>query len=298
MIQLAASLARMDRYGQSYNSDSEEHSPVMWWRGHPVYAAHFIVVVFVISLFVTTALKAFNVAAYFEWLGFDSSLVLRGQVWRVFTYGLVNLPSLNFAFDMLYFAWFGREVERAVGRRTFLWIYATIYLISPVLLTLLGLTGWHSVRMGETGALAIFVAFATFYPGTPIFFSLLAKWAAIILVGIYTLIGLADRDLPSLLTLWGACGFAYGFVRHHQGHFTLPTFKFRQRKPKLRVLPDLPPKAVKTPSATRATETGSPAEIDALLDKIAQSGYASLTPKERAKLESHSQSLKKNSGRG
>lgn len=292
----------MDRYGQSYSSDSDEHSPVTWWRGYPIYAAHFIVIVYVASLFLTVLLNATGVVFHLDWLPFSSMLVLHGQVWRIFTFGLVNVPppelrDLSFVFDMIYIAWFGREVERAVGRRTFLGMYAAIYLISPLVRTGLGALGLHSGLIGETGALAVFVAFATYFPSVGLFLNITAKWAAIILVGIYTLIAINYHDWASLIAGWATYAFAYAFVRHRQGIFELPDFKFWKRKPRLRVVPDLPAKSAKKVTAAGAVESGSASEIDALLDKIAQSGYASLTPKERARLESHSQSLKKNSGR-
>ena len=63
---------------------------------------------------------------------------------------------------------------------------------------------------------------------------------ALILVGIFTLIALNYHDWQGLLTLWATCGFAYAYVRHHQGHFELPKFTLWRPKPKLRALPDLP----------------------------------------------------------
>ena len=44
-----------------------------------------------------------------------------------------------------------------------------------------------------------------------------------------------------------------------------------------------------------AREDATMAEVDALLDKIAKSGIASLTPKERAKLEAAREGLMKRS---
>jgi hypothetical protein len=67
-----------------------------------------------------------------------------------------------------------------------------------------------------------------------------------------------------------------------------------RRRPKLRVLPDLPaspPKPVAPPRTER--EVATMAEVDALLDKIAVSGIGSLTPKERAKLEAAREDLMK-----
>ncbi len=46
-------------------------------------------------------------------------------------------------------------------------------------------------RAGETGAFALFIAFATLYPNVALFFNLLAKWIAWILVGNYTLAAMA-----------------------------------------------------------------------------------------------------------
>lgn len=287
----------MDRYGSTY-SDSDEHTPVLWLRGHPVYAAHFIVLVFVASMLVTTLLNIFRIGVLAQWLPFMSSQVLHGQVWRIFTYGLYNEPSLQFVFDMLFIGWFGREVERALGRRSFLWLFAGIYLVTPLLFTALG--PWLPLtRAGETGAFALFIAFAAFYPEALMMFNVLAKWAALILVGIFTLIALNFHDWTGLLTLWSTCGFAFAFVRHHQGHFELPKFKLWRPKPKLRVLPDLPAKSTPTATRARAASSASMAEVDALLDKIASSGFASLTAAERAKLDSaRAEMLKRGSGRG
>jgi hypothetical protein len=53
-------------------------------------------------------------------------------------------------------------------------------------------------------------------------------------------------------------------------------------------LPDLPRKT----KSTSAPPIASMAEVDALLDKIAQHGIGSLTPKERAKLDAAQRELK------
>ena len=281
----------MNRFG----SPDEDHQPVTWLRGYPVYAAHLIVLVFAVSMVVTSVTMFLNVGHLFAWLPFHSELVLRGQVWRIFSYGLVNQPSLPFAFDMLFIAWFGREVEKFFGRRKFLWLYAGIYLATPLLFTLIGVWVPMEPRAGETGAFALFIAFALLYPGVEMMFGVLAKWAALILFGLFTLMALAGHDSTGLIALWATCGFAYMFVRYEQGVILLPAFNFWKRKPKLRVLPDLPATVKRTPPAPVA-KAASMVEIDALLDKIAQSGMASLTPQERAKLDAARDDLMKKSG--
>lgn len=264
-----------------------------WLRGYPLFAAHFVVLVFVASMLVTTLLLASRAGALLTWLPFNSEQVLRGEAWRVLTYGLVNPPGLWFVVDMFMIVWFGRELEKFFGRRTFLFLYGGIYLLSPLLFTVVGL--WRPMTLsGESGAFALFIAFATLYPNVPLLFNILAKWAALILIGIYSMMGLANHDWVSLLTLWTTSAFAFVFVRHHQGLFELPRVRLWKRKPRLRVLPDPKPvKADRTPKATfkSALRQDSMAEVDALLDKIAKSGISSLTAKERATLEAAREGL-------
>jgi hypothetical protein len=281
--------------GYGYGS-SEENQPVTWLRGYPVYAAHLIVLVYVVSMLVTTLIFASGGRAFLDWFAFSSSDVFRGELWRIGTYGLINPPSIWFVIDMFMIVWFGRELEKFFGRRTFLTLYGCIYFISPLLLTAIGVVR-PTFLSGQTGGFALFVAFATLYPNVSLLFNILAKWTALILVGIFTLIAFAAQDWVSLMTLWGTSGLAFVFVRYQQGVYNLPKIRFRRREPKLRVLPD--PKIEKTPKPVRtdSVRPSSMAEIDALLDKIAHSGMASLTAKERAKLDAAREDLlKKSSG--
>ena len=270
---------------------SEEHKPVTYWRGHPIYASHFIVIVYCL-LMVVVAVLGRQMAGIISWLAFSSAQVLTGQFWRVFTYGLLNWPSLEFAIDMLMLVWFGRELERVFGRRIFSQLYAGVYLLPTIVLTLIGpFEPTH--RVGQPGAMSLFIAFATQFPGSPVFFLLEARWAAAILFGIFSLMALAARDWTSLIFLCSTCGYAHLFVRYQQGQFTLPDLRFWKRQPKLRVLPDLPAKSTAIASGKSMPADTSMAEVDALLDKIATSGLGSLTAKERAKLEAARDDLKK-----
>lgn len=267
-----------------------------YWSGYPIYLTHLIVIVYC-ALMIATAVFATALGPIVDALIFTSPQVLAGQVWRIFTYGLFNGPSLGFALDMLMLVWFGRELERTFGRRTFLWLYAGIYLTPPLVLTAIGFFK-PTLAAGQPGALALFVAFATQFPGMPVFFTLLAKWAALILVGIYTMMAIAARDWTSLIRLSTTCAFAHLFVRHQQGFLSLPRIRLWKRQPKLRVLPDLPPaKPAGVPRSPQ--EKATMAEVDALLDKIATSGIGSLTARERERLESaRADLMKRGAGRG
>jgi len=265
----------------------DEQQPMTWIRGQPIYAAHFVALVFVVSMLLTSLLMFAKAGAVLAALSFSSFDVLHGQLWRVLTYGLVNQPSLWFVIDMLMIIWFGRELEKFFGRKKFLGLYAGLYLLKPVLFTVIGL--WTpSGFAGQTGGFALFVAFATLYPGAMLLFNLMAKWVAIVLVALYALIALSDRDTVGLIALLATTGFAYGFVRYQQGHFTLPSFPKRRRQPRLRVLPSesehSPASGPNRPSPRVARDKNT-AEMDALLDKIARSGMGSLTTEERARLD-------------
>lgn len=279
---------------RDWSGPSEEHRPVTYWQGHAIYASQLIVIVYC-ALMVVAAVGGPAMGPVFSALLFTSGRVLSGEVWRVLTYGLLNLPSIDFAFDMLVLWWCGRELERTFGRKIYTGLYGGIYLLGPLVFTLIGLARPTSL-LGEPGALALFVGYATYFPNMPVFFVLLAKWAALILVGIFTLIYVSARDWTHLILLWSTCGYAHGFVRYQQGHFALPRIRLWKRKPKLRVLPDLPAK--KPAAAKPAKEAANMAEVDALLDKIAQSGIGSLTPKERAKLDAAREGLLKRGSGG
>jgi membrane associated rhomboid family serine protease len=262
-----------------YKSD-EDQRPMTWLGGHPVYAAYFVVLVFTVSMIATALLRGFNAAGFLGWMPFSAALVLKGEAWRVLTYGLANAPSLNFVLDMAVIAWFGREVEKIFGRRKFLALFGAVYLVTPLLFTLLGLWIPTGLLAGETGAFAVFVAFATLYPDVAVFFGALAKWVAVVLLGIFSLTAFADHDAMGAASLWATSAVAFVFVRVEQGRLALPSLRLFPRRPKAA------PARAAIEAGRDPAKGPSMAEVDALLDKIAQSGFASLTPKERARLDS------------
>jgi hypothetical protein len=272
-------------------SSAEDHQPVTWLAGRAIYGAHLIVIAFVASLLASSLLMAFGGADLFDWIIFTSSQVLKGEIWRVASYGLVNPPSLWFVMDMFMIVWFGRELEKFFGRRTFFILYGGLYLVTPLLFTAIGLIGlkWPLVLAGAPGALALFTAFATLYPNVPLCFGILAKWAAALLIGIHALIHLSSHSWPQLFALSTTTGFAHAFVRHAQGRLILSQLnplRLRQRNRDKRV--ENPSQRTKAaPNSKEALMT----EMDALLDRIAKSGISSLTSKERARLDAARESL-------
>lgn len=272
-----------------YDSYSE-YQPRGYVGGYPVYTAYLIVAIYTVSMIVSAVLGFTPTSTWYLPLIFDSSRLLHGEVWRALSYGLVNQPSISFVIDMYMLAVFGREIERFFGQKVFLrfWIY--LYLLTPLLLTLIGLR-YPQQFFGETGSFAMFIAFAALYPNALLLFNIVAKWAAFVLVAVFALIDLSNRNLIDLISLLATTGFAVAYVRAAQGRLPMPSFRFPKRKPKLRVLPDLPP-------ASKGADPETVAEMDELLDKIAKSGLGSLSAKERAQLDAARDSLLKKSGKG
>jgi hypothetical protein len=267
---------------------TDDHQPLLWIGGHGLYATHVLVLIFVLSSLATALLTGLGALSFLHWLPFFSERVLSGHLWRVVTYGLHNPPSLWFVVDMLMLVWFGREVEKFFGRRTFLKFYTGVYLLPPVLFTLIGL--WRpTVLAGVASSFPLFIAFAALYPNAVLLFNLLAKWVALILVALYTLIAISNRDLVGLITLASTCGFAFMFVRHAQGRFDLPSLSLPRR-----AAAKSPDQASRRPraSAAPAPKEDFMAVADALLDKIARQGIDSLTATERRQLEEARERLK------
>lgn len=272
-------------------SDDDHHRPLTWVQGHPLYATHLIVAALGLTIFATAIVLGSGAASSIETLVFDGAKLLNGEAWRVLTYGLVNYPSLSIAIDLLLLFWFGREVEKHLGRRSFLRLYLFLYLIPPLLLSALAV--WAPLNLaGQTGALAVFVAFATLYPSATVVLNLAASWAAAALVAIFTLVAIASRDWAGLVALWSTTAYAHAFIRHSQGRLTLglprlPSVLHRSPQPRPRPssapLPTHPVKSHRGPGPA-TPPADDMAEVDRLLDKISRSGLQSLTPPELERL--------------
>lgn len=245
---------------------------------------------------VVRVLLVINIAVYLlEWIfgdwfiaifGLSLAGIRHGFVWQFITYMFLHSTTfiLHIVFNMLVLFFMGPETERGMGSKHFL----AVYLLSGVL----GGVAWIIIGnpapcIGASGAVfGILGAFAALYPHRRItllvFFILPVTMKAWMMVT-----GLA---LLQLLLFFGqrGGGIAYSvhvggvmvgviytwivFKHRFPGNFTWP----RPVKPRLTVM--------------RGGQAGpvSPVEqreIDAILDKIAHQGMASLSRHERKILE-------------
>jgi len=266
---------------------SDDYRPVTWMGRYPVDVTTILVGVHVVCAILTAFLFAIGYAGVLNYAMFDSAQILpHGQVWRLVTYAIIHPPTgyalLWFAIEMYMLFFFGREVERFIGQRAYIWLYALLLFVPTLILTLWGF--YTRTGLAGSGALhfAVFAAFVTLYPNVQFFLRIPAKWIFVILAAIGTLSALAAHDWQNLVVLWTSIGVAFFFIELRGAGPELAwvnNLKTRLRpKPKLYV--------VQKSSARRAVDPDDVyASVDPILDKIAKSGMGSLTETEKKILD-------------
>jgi len=263
---------------------SDDYRPVTWMGRFPVDVTTILVALHVVVAILTCLVVAAGGGAVLNFMLFDSARVLgAGQIWRLGTYAFVHSPSmlLWFAIEMYMLFVFGREVERFIGQRAYIALYALLLLVPSLVLTVWG----FGQRTGLAGSLAlhfgIFVAFAAIYPAAELLLRITAKWTAVILGAIYVLQLLAYNAWTDLAVLLTSIAVGFCFVRYRGVGPELvwwENLKARlQPKPKFKVVPK--------PTPARRDDDDISESVDPILDKIARSGIGSLTPNERRILD-------------
>lgn len=248
-----------------------------------------------------------------EWFALDVRKVLRGEVWRLFTYDFLHsTDGLNhILWNMLLLYMAGRGVEEHYGRREFLWFYLVAGWVSGLFFVVWdravasNLPGYApGACVGASGAvLAVMILYSLNWPH--------AIWRLFgiipVPVWLLALLDLCEDLFPLLKELGGVPvpdriahaahlgGILFAFLYWRNNWRAAGWFerfqwqkvrKAMRRKPKLRVhAPDDAPE----PSQRHAPiPEDVEVRVDQLLAKIAEQGEASLTPQEREYLTSAS----------
>jgi len=264
----------------SWLPESQDHLPLTWWKTHPVYLAAIVALVAAASM-VVTAVLGYDLMGHFVFT--YNSAFRQLHLWTPLTYILVNPPSIWTLVGCLLLWNFGEAVERHLGRRAFVRLLLLLLLASPLLVTLIALTGGRGFAcMGimqlEFG---VFIAFATLYPHAKLSVIILTidAWVfAAVFVSINALSCIGGRDWSSLLLLAANVGTAYAFIRFETGALKLPSL----------------PK--KSSQARKPAKKSSTPTVDDILDKISHQGMQSLTPEERRILDKASDEMKRRAG--
>ena len=263
-----------------FENQSRDNQPLGRYRGMPIYLTTIIVAVIVVGLVFSALAGYFTSLA---WFAFEPDLFWHhGQVWRLISYLIVDQVNFFTIFNLLFLYSFGRNCEQEMGRGRYI-VFLGLLILTPVLIaTLLWLFGIGGGVAGSIHlAIGLVIAFATIYPNAEWWASIPLKFMAIGCVFLAAVGHLSQRDQIGLGSTLATCAVSFGYIRAmRSGIFSgLSWSALFRRKPKFRVLPDLPSHSAAEP------QNNSMAEMDALLDKIARSGIGSLTAKERAKLD-------------
>ena len=264
---------------------SDDYRPVAWMGRYPVDVTTMLVGTHVALAILTCIFFAAGASWVLDYLHFDSAQVLyRAQVWRIATYAFVHAPQalLWFAIEMYMLFVFGREVERFIGQRAYVVLYAILLLAPTLVLATWGI--WQRSGLAGSPALhfGVFVAFATIYPNVDLFLRIPAKWIALILAGVYSFQLLAYHAWSDLAVVWTSIAAAFLFIELRGAGPELSwlyDLKGRLRpKPKLHIVQKPVPRRVVEPDDVYAS-------VDPILDKISKSGISSLTESERKILD-------------
>jgi membrane associated rhomboid family serine protease len=123
--------------------------------------------------------------------------VRSGQLWRIVTWPFYNEPDIWTVVTIALLWYFGRELERMVGRVRFAILLALLAVVPGVVGTILDITHF-GIRPVE---IAIFCLFAIEYPNVRFFFGVPA-WvfaAVIVVIELLQLIGFREEERILLL---------------------------------------------------------------------------------------------------
>ena len=219
------------------------------------------------------------------WFALSVAGFKQGAWWQFVTYIFLHGSIWHLLLNMLVLFFFGPELERALGRPRFLLLFFSA--------GILGGAGWlaliypyESMCLGASGAIfGLLGAFAALYPNREItlllFFVLPITLKAWVLVGALGVIQLFMVLQPgptgvaySAHLAGGLAGFVYGWMLRGKPFRTTAGLQQRWNESRNRRMEE-------KQAATRE-------EVDRLLDKIAEQGIHSLTPRERKILEESS----------
>jgi len=255
------------------------------------------VVAFIVQLCISS-FSHFPVSHYL-YLSLDG--LRHGYIWQLVTFQLLHAGWLHLIFNCLVIFMMGREVEEALGRRSFFTLYFCSGIIGGAVQILAGLV--NPARFGgavvgaSAGGFGLIAAFAMLYPERPLTIlisfiipvTMRAKFL-LLFAAIFAVIGIVFlSDNVAHAAHLGGILAGIVFVRYAI-HWNWPSLRRTNRQTTRRLvkvhsqksnvwaqtkpdIEDLPP------------EEFLSREVDPILDKITAHGIQSLTERERRILE-------------
>ncbi|MEN9823365.1 MAG: hypothetical protein RLZ04_1791 [Actinomycetota bacterium] len=225
--------------------------------------------------------------------------VLHGQVWRLVTWPLANQPDFWTALNILMLWFFGRELERMIGRNRFLWLLVLLAVIPGIVATGLDIGG-AGIRQVE---IAVFCLFCAEMPNVRFFGGIKAWWFAAAIVGLELLQLTGMRQQSLILVLLASlataafAGRSFGLLADYAWIPRLgggrPSRTPAPRRPKRsRSGKGSKGQVVSGPWPPPTHSVDEQSELDGLLDKIGAQGMDSLSRSEKERLNELSKKLR------
>jgi membrane associated rhomboid family serine protease len=232
-----------------------------------------------------------------EWLLLNVQEVIHGQVWRLLTYAFLHDTSTiwHILFNMLFLWWFGSDLEEMHGPREFLTFYLTAAVVGGLAFFAVGMVqGGQGLCLGASGAVtAVMVLFACHFPHRTVLLFFVIPVPVWLLVGFQVVqdsfIFLSQTKTEVAVTVHlGGAAFAFLYYKFQWRLLdlwpNLKAWKRQRSRPRLRVFhgEEETPSPVPVPSPPlEDLDEQLEAKLDAVLEKVARSGQASLTDSER-----------------
>lgn len=239
---------------------------------------------------------------YTDFLGVPSDLMrLLYEPWTLITYMFTHGEVLHILFNMLVLYWFGKILTEFLGNRKILPLYllggisgAILFIASYQLFPIFHAAIPEARAWGASASvMAVMIAAATLVPDYTMFLLLIGpvkiKWIALFAV-VLDLISIPSSNAGGHIAHIGGALFGFVFIRQMQkgrdlssGINWLIDKSVNIFKPKIpmKVSYRTKEKSTKQPGSKTVIQSSKQERLDSILDKIAQSGYDSLTKDEK-----------------
>lgn len=270
--------------------------------GPPRPATISLLILSAVAYAVQYCVEKFTRFPIYQYFALSVEGLRHGYVWQLLTFQIMHGGLTHLLFNCLAIYVFGREVESALGRKSFLILYFSSGVVGGLCQALIGAIfpmQFGGVTVGASaGAYGLTAAFALLFPEQVLLlFFIIPLRAKYLLALSVVLAGLGfvlppSPSGPRMADAAHLGGMLAGwlFVRY-AAHWQWPTFRKTQRQPLRRLVKIPAHKSADWPEAEVAEEELTSEEflskeVDPILDKISAHGIQSLTDRERKILES------------
>ncbi|MEE4196585.1 MAG: rhomboid family intramembrane serine protease [Bacteroidales bacterium] len=251
-----------------------------------------------VIFFLLATEQTFSIAHWFAVPADFSNLIYKP--WTIFTYMFLHVDFFHILFNMLWFYWFGMIFLSYFDEKKLLSLYLTGGLAGAALYILAfnifpafaGIVPVSYALGASASVIAIVIAVSVYAPNHTIHLLLFGpvklKYIALVTIAIDVL-SIASSNAGGHIAHLGGALFGYLFVQQYKKGKNInkgfdrlmdKLFTLFKPKPKIKVTYKKP----MTDIEYNKQKVKKQEEVDRILDKIAQSGYDSLTKKEKETL--------------